>query len=151
VTLRPYGSLRTFMDNYMQLLDQVAVTCGDDMVVRRWRPINLVDLPAIYNWMPQALFEQRDLSRWRDIPTIFTRVGIGGTDVETRMERLEDYADIFREIVDPAFDQPQPLNGSCYKVFRTGMSTVADTFNEARTVLAIQFPITVWLDRHIHA
>jgi hypothetical protein len=150
VALEPYGSLKAFMDEWHKLMKLVAAECGDEMQAYRWRPLSLPDLPAIYNWMPSASFEQRDQSRWRDIPNLLTRIAIGGTDIETRMDRLETYADIFREIVDPVLDQNRPVEGTAYKMWRTGMATVSDRFNEL-PVLTIQFTFTVWLDRHIHA
>jgi hypothetical protein len=149
MSLEPYGSLEVFMTEYEKLLQTIADACGDDMVVRRWKPLNLVDAPMVYNWLPDAPFEQRDLQRWRDTLQLLTRISIPGSDVETKTARFERYADKFREIADPLFDQNQPLNGSCYRIKRTGMSTVADTFNEI-SVFAIQFRVEVWLDRHIH-
>lgn len=137
------GSLRLFMD----ALVAVEETVHPDLRVYRWRP-RTIELPAIYNWVPDAPFEQRDLTRFRDTLTVLSRVAVRHSDVDDEMVKVEEYADAFRERLDAEFHQNQPLEGAATRVIRTGMGTVLDTFNEI-DVLCVEFRSQAQLDRLI--
>jgi hypothetical protein len=148
MALIPTGSIKLFMD---QLVVQEELVHGD-LRVYRWRPLE-VEAPALYNWITDAPFEQRDLARWRDTLNLSVRIAMLLTDPETMYGRLEEYADAFREVMDPAFDpqaQGGPLAGTATRIARTGMRMVPDRFT-GQDYLAIEFSVSAQLDRFIHA
>jgi hypothetical protein len=141
------GSLATVMSRLVELEKQV----HDELRVYRWPP-RVPDLPCIWNTMPSAPFEQRDTGRFRDNLNISVRVGIRHTDVDEQMAKLEEYADAFRFVIDPALWTHNPLGAKW--AIRQDMRIIPVTFGadpEVLHVIALEFPIQVQLDRMIPA
>jgi len=139
------ASLGTVMTHLIALEEKV----HDDLHVYRWRP-RVPDLPCLWNWIPDAPFEQRDTGRFRDNVTITAQIGIRHSDVDEEMAALEEYADAFRFLIDPALHTIHPLGAKWAK--RQTMRLLGVTFGEgegAIPVLVIEFPILVQLDRMI--
>lgn len=137
------GSLQVVMNNLVELEKQV----HEDLRVYMWRP-RQPDLPCIWNWLPNASLEQRDLGRHRDNLTIWAYVSTRHTDVELEMDRLMEYVDAFRDVIDRALFTPRPLGGQ--RAMRSGLSMTQETFNDVPT-LSVQLPIAVQVDRMIYA
>lgn len=140
------GSLAITMTNLFELEQNVHT----DLRVYRWRP-RVPDLPCLWNWIPDAPFEQRDTGRFRDNVTILAQIGIRHTDIDEEMAALEEYADAFRYLVDPALNSHRPLGGQ--RAWRMNMRLLGMDFGAgegAIPVLVVEFPIQVQLDRMIN-
>lgn len=146
-TLTPTGSLTLLMDELVGLEE----TVHEDLAVYRWRPRS-PDLEGgmIWNDLGQSPFNVMDVRRWRDTINLIVSVGIRHTDVDEEMNRLEVYADAFRDVVDDALWNSQPLNNTTKRAHRTGMRMKQEQFNNI-PVLALEFQFEMWLDRQIVA
>ena len=139
------GSLRAMMDNLVELERHV----HPDLRPYRWRP-RLPDLPCLWNWIPDAPFEQRDLGRVRDNVTVVPTIGVRHTDVDHEMALVEEYADAFRALIDPALNTKHPLGAQWAKRQTMRMAGVTIGAGDgAIPVLVVEFPILVQLDRMI--
>ncbi len=118
--------------------------------VYRWQPVNVPDLPAIWNWMGESPFSQKDQMKWEDAIQIFVRIGIPHTEIDQDMERIETYTDAFREVVDDALYNLRvgPLEGAALRAERTSMRNVGIEFNGV-PVFCVEFPITFHVERRI--
>lgn len=141
-TLTPTGSLRALMDELVKLEE----TVSDELRVYRWQPIDLLDPPALFNWLSPSSFEIRDQSRWRDNVSILARIAVRHGDQD--MEDLEKYADAFRDVMDDAFYNWSPVGGQSIWAERTSMQMIPLEFNTV-PFLAIEFPLSFRLDRRI--
>lgn len=135
------GSLAFMMDKLVELEQDV----HSDLRVYRYRP-RTPDLPCLWNWIQSAPFELMDQQRFRDNITVLTQIGIAHTDVDEEMAKLEEYADAFRTVIDPALHTIRPLGAKWAK--RDDMRMVSVDFGELG-VLAVEFPILIQLDRQI--
>lgn len=141
-TLTPTGSLRALMDELVKLEQ----TVHDELRVYRWQPVDLVDPPALFNWLAPSSFEIRDQSRWRDNVSILARIAVRHGDQD--MEDLEKYADAFRDVMDDAFYNFAPVGGKSTWAERSSMQMTTIEFNTI-PFLAIEFPLSFRLDRRI--
>jgi hypothetical protein len=98
--------------------------------------------------------DQPSIGEVRDTITIAARVAIPYSDVTDEMASLEQYADIFRGLVDgellKAMTSPGggPLGGTVTRAWRSGINTVSESFNNINA-LAIELPIVCQLRRLI--
>jgi hypothetical protein len=143
-TMVPTGSLREMMDQLVRLEE----TIHPDLLVLRWQPVGVPDLPAIWNWIAPSPFEIRDQMRWRDTMNIVIRLGLRHTDFDTEMDDVEKYCDAVRDIVDDALYNNSPLNGTATWARRTGMQMQSFEFNNI-SVMGVEFPLEIQLDRRI--
>ena len=128
----------------------VAVEAMVDPRVRvyRWRPENVPELPAIYNWLGDSPAEWLNVCALQETLTINARVAVRHSDVGDEMGLLEDLADRFREVVDQQLTRTGgPLGGVKYAA-RTGMRNVIDRFGDV-PVLALEFPLAVRVQRTV--
>jgi hypothetical protein len=141
VMTRTLGALMT---EIVALEEQI----HEDLTVYRWQPLQ-PNLPAVWNWIASAPFEQRDLTRWRDTFEVLVRVGIRHTDVEQHMDRFEIYVDSARDVIDMALAEPGfPFAGTAREAHRTGMRSTSIDFGSF-SALVIEFPIQVRQDRQL--
>lgn len=108
---------------------------------RWWQPG--MHLPAISNVMlPSSTAEQIDPCTMRDTVRIGARIALlPAAHHEQDMAQLEDYADRFREVVDPVIGKLGPRNAK-----RTGMQVINQSLGDAE-VLTVEFGIEFWLDQ----
>ena len=154
------GSLKALMDAIEALEREVVTTIktetGEDVHLYRWRPRGSnVEFPALYNWLPPSSpMDQPSIGEVRDTLTIAARIAIPYSDTVDEMAQLEQFADIFRALVDPALLKAMtspgtpPLQGAATRAWRSGMNTVSESFNTINA-LAIELPITCQLRRLI--
>lgn len=154
------GSVKALMDQLVPLeqraADQVGTTLNTGAAVRvyRWQPYS-IQVPAIFNWIVTAPFEQRDQIRYRDSVQILMRCGITHTDVDQDMTDIEVLADSLRDVIDTEFNLQKsaahpngPLNGVATRAIRQGMRTAVWQIGGAQ-LLGMEFPLMFWLDRQI--
>jgi len=147
------------MDGIVELEELVVAKIleeeGDTLHLYRWRPRgSMIELPSIYNWFSSSPMDQPSLAEVRDTVTIRCRIAIAYTTPDDEMEKIEKYADSFREVVDPALwnsvvgQGVEPLNGAATKAWRSGMSPLVEQFNTI-PALVIELPIVAQLRRVI--
>lgn len=116
--------------------------------VYRWRPENVPELPAIYNWLGDSPATWADVCTVHETLTINARLAVRHSDVGDEMDLLEDLADRFRDVVDQQLNRTGgPLGGVQY-ARRTGMRNVIDRFGDV-PVLALEFPVEVRVHRTV--
>ena len=116
--------------------------------VYRWRPENVPELPAIYNWLGDSPATWADVCTVHETLTINARLAVRHSDVGDEMDLLEDLADRFRDVVDQQLNRTGgPLGGVQY-ARRTGMRNVIDRFGDV-PVLALEFPLAVRVERTV--
>lgn len=150
------GSLKALMDALVPL-EQVAATAigtqlttGSQVRVYRWQPRS-VQVPAIFNWIATAPFEQRDQVRYRDNVQVLARCAIAHTDSDEEMADIEVLADVLRDIIDTEFNKQQPnppLGGTVTRALRQGMRTAVWDIGGAQ-LLGMELPLLFWLDRQL--
>ena len=137
----PRGASLTELMKELVTLEE---TVHEDLRVYEWRP-GQIETPALYNVITDGnteVISTRPLIR--DGVTIGPRVVVRAN--EERWERLAEYADAFREIMDvPLMDRP-PLNGAAYRAERLGLRNIVDEWDDI-PYLGIEFPILFQLDR----
>lgn len=160
MTIATPGSLKALMDGIaaleQEVVEAIKAETGDDVHLYRWRPRGaMIELPALYNWLaPTAPEDEPDIASIRDTVTIAARLAIPYSNVGDEMASVELYADIFREIVDPKVHNAtitegvRPLGGAATRVWRSGINTVAESFNQINA-LAIELPLVCQLRRVI--
>lgn len=150
------GSLKLFMDEYVNMLGRVADRAysadGYDLPrprVYRWKRGNM-ELPCIYNWLNTSPGEYRDVTshRHRDTLNIVTRIAAGRLEEDDDTNSLELYGDCFRELVDRELRLPQPLSNTCKWAERPSMNMAADEI-DGSAVLVVEFAVLAQLDRII--
>lgn len=137
------GSFQVVMNNLVKLEELL----DDSLRVYMWRP-RQPDLPCIWNWLPSATFEQKDLGRHRDILALHTYISIRHSDAQEEMDKLMGYVDSFRELIDQELFGPRPLGGQ--RAMRTGFGLEEFRFNDVPT-LSARFQIQIQIDRMIFA
>ena len=120
---------------------------GSSVRTYRWRPVN-PELPALYNWMAPSPFEWKDTHHGEDLLNLSAFIVVRRTDVSEHMALLEGYVDVFREVVDPALRQNQPLNGTATWVDRLTMQPVEVQFNDVPAI-GFEFGITARMRRQV--
>jgi hypothetical protein len=157
------GSLRALMDEVVLLEQRAAdalaasgevLATGDLVRVYRWQPYSM-QVPAFFNWIATAPFEQRDQIRYRDNVQLLVRCAIAHTDTDQDMGDIEVLADYMRDVLDREFNLQRsdlhpggPLNGVVTRAYRQGMRTAVWTIGGAQ-LLGMEFPCMFWLDRQI--
>lgn len=154
------GSLKALMDGLVDLENEVIAAIleetGDQVHGYRWRPRGSeIELPALYNWLaPSAPMDEPSVAEVRDTVTIAARLAIPYSTPQDEMATLEQYADIFRALVDPKLHNAtttegiRPLGGAATRAWRSGIFTVSEAFNDI-SALAIELPIVCQLRRVI--
>lgn len=145
------SSLRIFMDELLELeqtIEPAENEWGESLLVLRWRPTEMPELPALWHWIATSPHVQRDLSRWVEDLTIQIRVGVPtSAPTDEQHARLEHYFDRVREVLDPVFAEgSRPFQGAAYEAHRTASRTTLEVFNEI-PVLCLEFDLRVQLSR----
>ena len=146
------ASFAIFMDELVALEQQVCSIVadrfdGEKLRDYRWKPDGgLIEPPAIYNWMVLSPSLHMDTSRVRDQLALTARIGVRQS--EGHMDRLERYADVFREVVNPETKAAQPLNGSCKWFDKPAFELTFDDFGDFQLVV-VAFQINAHLDMFI--
>jgi hypothetical protein len=143
LTLQPTGSLTKLMDEVVALEENV----HDDLRVYRWRPYT-ADAPCIWNWLTGSPFTVKTNITWRDDVNLVAVIALNHVEVEQDMSLVEEYVDAFRDVVDDALWQNQPLNNTAKRAQRTSMNMAAVELNGI-PLLCVELPLTFQLDRLI--
>jgi hypothetical protein len=130
----------------MDELIRLEETVHEDLRIYRWQPPDLVDPPALFNWMGESPFEIRDQARWRDNISIMARIAV--RHGEQDMEDLETFSDAFRDVMDDALYNWTPLGARATWAERSSMRMISIEFNGI-PFLAVEFPLSFRLDRRI--
>lgn len=144
-TLTPNGSLAKTIEALVEIEKTVHVPGLPALRVYEWQPID-PELPSLFNWLAPSTFEIRDQRRWRDNVTIIARICVDHADDD--MYTLVQYADAFRDVIDDAFYNFQPLSNSAKWAERTSMNMTQIEFNGI-PALGIEFPLNFRMDRTI--
>lgn len=147
------ASLRLWMDALLVLEAEINNQLPDglrSLSIERWRP-NTIDPPALYHLVGAGPTELRDV-RVRDNLTLYARIAMPFGDSASEMDELEQYIDIFRQVVDPALmESSHPLGGAAVWADRTDMRLpVPEEFNGI-PYQAVDFTLSVRLERFIVA
>lgn len=111
------------------------------LVVARWRPLELPDLPAIWNWQPTlSPTESQDSAANRDEFLISAYIGVEHTDDSEQMAAVETYADVACQVLDLDFRNSPFLGGGVQLARRQGRRLVVDTFGQT-PVLCVELPL----------
>jgi hypothetical protein len=156
------GSLKALVDQIVALEAQVQtrvnsgnnggtyLTANQLLRTYRWQP-HVVQPPALWNWIGNAPYEQRDQTRFRDNVQVLVRIGILHGDTDQEMVDLETIADHARDMIDPALNKrqnPGPLGGAATWAIRQGMRTAVWDIGGVQ-LLGIELPLMCQLDRQV--
>jgi hypothetical protein len=109
--------------------------------VKRWRPLQLPDLPAVWNWAPTfSPSERKDTAAQADSFLISVYIGVEHSDDVEQMAQVELYADVVCQLLDVDFRNSPFLDGAVHIADRTGRRLVIDTFGNT-DVLCIELPL----------
>jgi hypothetical protein len=75
-----------------------------------WRPLNLPELPAMWNWIDSGEYDIVDTHRGDDILVVACTIGVKAGDFGEKMDQLVRIMDVFREVSNPALASHLPLN-----------------------------------------
>lgn len=148
------GSLATFMDELLTLSEVVAARAEERGLPRlrayRMRELSM-ELPAIYPWVNTSPAEWKDVSghRHRDVLSLNVRVAVGRIDSDELGDQLLRYADVVRDVYDPAFRASQPLNGACKWADRPSLAFSTESLGDNQSFPVVEFSVTAWLDRNL--
>lgn len=148
----PTGSLRVAMDALCALEAQINDRIPDPvrkLAMYRWRPQEMPDLPALWNWMPEAPEDKLSNAHLRDKLDLRIQVGIEHTNVDEQMAAVEDYFDIVGQVVGQALQQPAPLDETVNSADIKGARTVLDRFNQI-DLLCIEFRLELQLIKPLY-
>lgn len=146
----PTGSLRIAMDALCALEQTisaalpaegtVAQQAARQLTFHRWRPQEMPDLPAVWNWMPESPNDKRSNAHMRDKVDLRVQIGVRHTNVDEQMAEIEIYADVGRQVFDQAFQTNCTLDGTVELAQRKSMRTALDRFNGI-DVLCVEFAL----------
>lgn len=92
-----------------------ALDPDDELRVEMWRPTAKPELPGLWNWIDDGSYEIVDTARADRIIIVTATIAVPPGDHGETMDRLVRLTDIFLDIVDPALNQNQPLDGTAKK------------------------------------
>jgi len=90
-----------------------AANADDACRVYEWRPMQLPELPAFWNWIEDGTYEIVDTHRGDDILMWAVTIGVKAGDFPEKMGQLVRIMDVFREVSNPALDEHLPLSNTC--------------------------------------
>jgi len=131
-----------------KILDQLVMVeqaIDPRLRVYRWRPANVPEFPALYNWLADSPADWPAIDSIQETLNLAVRVAVRHTDSDEEMALVEDLADRFRETIDQQLNRRGPLGGVQYAQ-RNGMRNVLDRFGDI-TALCIEFPVAVRVER----
>ena len=136
--------------DFMNALVELEESVHDDLVVYRWRPLN-IQTPAVYNWIPGGPHTQFAVDTEKDMITVLARIAIQHSDSDQEMAMIESYAASFINRIDPALKRIRPLRTQPVKrAWRANFRLVEDRFNDI-PYLAAEFPIEIEMMRTVYA
>lgn len=136
------GSLKGVMDELVTLAGTIHPTLN---VYRWWRPD--MELPAVWHWLTPASTERRTDCDVRDVARVTVSIGVDPlVTVAEDMLEVEEYLDLARDVYDPVLYASRPFGQSNAR--RNGFQTVADELGKA-SILVLEIPVEVWLDRSV--
>jgi hypothetical protein len=136
------GSLGYLIDRLLEIERRV----HPDLSVFRWQT-PAPPLPCITNWLGESPFDYRDQMRARDSVVVNARILVSASD--DRIDRLTDYADAFRALIDEALYVALPLEGACRRAQRSSMRQFLPQLAEGIVAVGFEFPLLFEVDRII--
>lgn len=149
------ATFRQLMDAWVALLAQVAARSADSnlptLKVYRWQPHGNIATPALFNWLLPSQWVVKDSAQGQDTVALVCRLGLDHTpDGTIELDYLEDYVDLFRQVVDPQLWTPanrRPLEGTVYRAQRQTMQM--ETLDIGQPLLCVGFNMQFDVERRI--
>ncbi len=141
------GKLKAVMDSLVALEQQVVVR-HPEILVYRWHPAALPNLPAIWNVLGDSPSERPDPATRRERLALRVQLGVPPGPVGERMEQFEPWCESIWDVLDPAFNDNRPLDGNADWAERTVTRNRIVRFGTT-DVLVFEFGLDVWLTRRI--
>lgn len=145
----PTASIAIAIDQVVALEQTINASLPDgatELVVYRWRPQGIPDVPALWNWLVESPQDIKDLAHLRDRLDLRIQIAVAHTNVDEEMAAIELYADAFRATVDPALRENCTLDGTVEYAKRISMRTALDRFNQI-DLLCVEFALEIQLTR----
>lgn len=135
--------LKPAIDALVTLEGQVAKAAKEEDAkleprVYRWRPEDLPELPAIWNWIDPDEYDVIDVMHGEDQLLIAVTLAVEPRVLAEQEDQLVDLFDVFTAIVDPALNRKtppgeatrtEPLEGTVRKARRTTTRQHYEDFN----------------------
>lgn len=122
---------------------------ADSVRVYPWRPPQMPQLPAIWNWIDDGSYEIVDTARADDLVVVTATIGVKPTaQLDQTLDRLVRLTDTFRQTVDPALHKRPVLGGTARAGKRVVTRTNFDDFNDV-PVMCMDMLIQVQLSRFV--
>lgn len=148
----PTGSLKIAIDALVALEQtvNVALPAGtSELVVYRWRPQAMPDLPAMWNWLVESPADKRDNAHMRDRLDLRAQIGVAHSAVDEQMAQIETYGDAFRAAVVPELERNCTLDGAVDRAIYRSMNTALDRFAQT-DLLCLEFRLELHLIKPLY-